>query len=133
MAITFAKGGMNTLTLERGRVYPLSRPIDINQELNLTDGMNPKVTDYGGTAKYWQLVFNYLSKDNFDGAINGLKTWFESATINWCANSFTMTDERGAAIVVRLWQKRFDMSEHGSSRFGISLTLIEGQNAHLTC
>ena len=125
MSIVFSASGMSNLTLERGRLYPLSKPTEINQELNLTDDMNPKVTDYGGTAKYWKLMFNYLSKDNYDGSVNGLKTWFEDSNINWCATSFTLTDENGVAHTVRLWQKAFDMPEHGSSRYSIAFTLLE--------
>jgi len=125
MSIVFSKSGLSDLTLERGRLYPLPMPIQINQELNLTDGMNPKVTDYGGTAQFWKVVFNYLSKDNYDGSVNGLKTWFESSQVNWCENSFTLTDENGVAHAVRLWQKGFDMPENSSSRYSVGLTLLE--------
>ncbi len=125
MSIVFSAGGMSNLTLERGRLYPLSIPIQINQELNLTDGMNPKVTDYGGTAQFWKVIFNYLSKDNYDGSVNGLKTWFEDGNINWCENSFTLTDENGVAHTVRLWQKNFDMPENSNGRYSVGLTLLE--------
>lgn len=125
MSIKFSAGGMSTLTLERGRLYPLSMPVQINQELNLTDGMNPKVTDYGGGVQFWKMMFNYLSKDNYDGAINGLKTWFEDSNINWCENSFTLTDEDGNTHTVRLWQKNFDMPENSNSRYSVGLTLLE--------
>ena len=125
MSIVFSAAGMSNLTLERGRLYPLSMPIQINQELNLTDGMNPKITDYGGTAQFWKVIFNYLSKDNYDGSVNGLKTWFEDSNINWCENSFILTDENGVAHTVRLWQKGFDMPENSSGRYSVSLTLLE--------
>lgn len=126
MSIVFSKGGLSDLTLTRGRIFPLAEPIEINQEINLTDGMNPKVTDYGGTAVFWQVTFLYLTKDNFDGAVNGLKTWFSSTVINWCENSFTLIDESGVSHTVRLWQKQFNMPENSNGRYSVSFTLFKG-------
>jgi len=66
-----------------------------------------------------------LSRENFDSAVNGLKTWFESSQINWCENSFTMVDETGTNRTVRLWQKEFKMAEVSPNRYSVSLTLLE--------
>jgi hypothetical protein len=107
--ITFIKGGLSNLTMERGRSIPLSMPIEINQELYQTESMNAKVIDYGSKATYIKMEFRFLSKDNYDGAVNGLSTWFNSSQINWCSNSFTMVDESGVSHTVRLWQTNWDM------------------------
>lgn len=125
MSIKFSKAGMSDLTLERGRLFPVISPITINQDRYLTESNNPKVIDYGDNLELKELKFNYLSKDNYDGATNGLKTWFEDSTINWCENNFTLTDENGATHTVRLWQDKFDMRMTSNGRYTISLTLLE--------
>jgi len=125
MAIIFQKTGLSDLTLERGRLFPIVEPITINQELYLTESMTPKVVDYGNTLKLIELKLEGLSRENFDNAVNGLKTWFESSQINWCENSFTMVDETGTNRTVRLWQKEFKMAEVSPNRYSVSLTLLE--------
>lgn len=125
MSIVFSKAGLSDLTLERGRLYPLSTPIEINQELYLTENLNPKIIDYGSTITYWKLAFNHLSKDNYNGTVNGLYTWFSSSTINWSEANFTLTDEKGVTHTVRLWQTNFDMPQNEGGRYSISLTLLE--------
>jgi len=87
--------------------------------------MTPKVVDYGNTLKLIELKLEGLSRENFDNAVNGLKTWFESSQINWCENSFTMVDETGTNRTVRLWQKEFKMAEVSPNRYSVSLTLLE--------
>ena len=126
MSIIFSIGGRSNLTLERGRIVPYT-PVEyqINQELYLTESNNPKVVDYGGTAQFIKLAFSHLSKDNYDGAINGLNTWFLSSEVNWAGNSFTMTDESGATHTVRFWQKRFAMLRDGAGRYSLSITLLK--------
>ena len=123
--IIFSKAAMSDLYLERGRLYPVSKPQEKHQERHLTESMNPKVVSYPGTLTLWQLEFNYLSQNNYDGTTHGLKTWFENSLINYSENSFTLTDEDGVTHTVRLWQDVFDMKRHGSGRYSISLTLIK--------
>ena len=57
MSIVFSKAGLSDLTLERGRLYPISKPIQINQELYMTESLNAKVVDFGSTATFWMMVF----------------------------------------------------------------------------
>ena len=125
MSIVFIKSGLSNLTLERGRLFPISTPIEINQDRYLTEDNNAKVVDYGSDLDLWELNFNYLSVDNYNGSVNGLKTWFESSQVNWSMNNFTLTDENGVAHTVRLWQKSFNMPRHGSGRYSISLILLK--------
>jgi hypothetical protein len=122
--IKFTKSGRSDLTIERGRSIPISTPITINQELNLTESMNAKVIDYGSFATYIKIELRNLTKDNYDGSINGLYSWFSSSQINWCENNFTMVDEQGVSQTVRLWQTEFDMTRDlNSGRYSISFIL----------
>lgn len=125
MSIVFSHASLSDLTLERGRIYPVSQPIQINQDRYLTESNNPKVIDYGDDLNFIQLNFQYLSKDNYDGATNGLKTWFQDSNINYSENSFTLTDEDGVAHTVRFWQANFNMPQTSNGRYQISLTLLK--------
>lgn len=126
MSIVFQKSGLSDLTLERGRIFPVEEAqIKINQETYLTESMNPKVVNYGSTLKLIRLKFAGLSRDNYDGTINGLKTWFESSQINWSENNFVMIDEMGISHTVRLWQKQFSMKQDSPNRYSITLTFLE--------
>ena len=124
MSIIFSASGMSNLTLERGRMLPYTpEEVQINQERYLTESNNAKVIDYGTDISFISLVFMFLSQDNYDGSVNGLKTWFEDSNINWSENSFTMTDEAGTAWTVRLWQSDFKMPKMRGGRFMVELIL----------
>lgn len=125
MSIVFQKSGMSDLTLERGRILPKKNPIEINQERYLTQNNKPIVVNYGSSLNLIEVEFNYLSKDNYDGAVNGLKTWFEDTSINWSANNFTLVDELGESHTVRFWQDKFDMQQNVGGRYSIKFTLLE--------
>lgn len=126
MSIVFQKGGMSDLALERGRLLPYSpENININQEKYLTESNNPKITDYGSNLKLISLQFSHLTKDNYDGTVNGLKTWFEDSTINWLESSFTMVDENNVSHTIRLWQDKFEMSMSSNGRYSIFLIFKE--------
>ncbi len=125
MSIKFQHSGMSELTLERGRVTPyVPEEIEPHQDLYLTEGNNPKVINYGDPLKFMKLEFKYLSRDNYDGTVNGLKTWFEDSTINWSANNFTLVDENNVSWTVRLWQKKFNMKNLGNDRYSVELVLL---------
>ena len=126
MSIVFSKSGLSDLTLERGRMFPYSDgSITIHQDRYLTESNEAKVVDYGSDLTMIVLRFQYLSKDNYNGATNGLKTWFQTSEINWSANSFTMTDEDGVAHTVRFWQGDFSMPKTSNGRYQIQLVLKE--------
>ena len=125
MSIVFSKGGLSDLTLERGRLYPITNPVKINQHRYLTEDYSPKVVNWGSSYTLFDLKFNYLSKSNYDDATDGLKTWFESSAINYSESNFTLTDENGVTHTVRLWQDRLDFTEHASERYAISLILFK--------
>ena len=125
MAIKFQKSGMSDLTIEKGRLFPVSEPIEINQEIHLTESNNPKVIVYGDNLKIIELKFKGLTKDNYNGTVNGLYTWFNDSNINWMENSFTMIDEQGVSHTVRLYQKKFDMKMDSNGRYSIALKFIE--------
>lgn len=124
--IVFQKSGLSDLTMERGRIVPYSpEEIEIDQIQNLTENNIPIIVDYGNNLTFINLEFNHLSKDNYDGATNGLKTWFSSSQVNWMANNFTMIDENGVSHTVRLWDKKFKFQTLGSGRYNISIKLLK--------
>ena len=124
MSIQFSKSGMSTLTLERGRLFPIQNPKTANQDRYLTESNNPKVINYGDALEVMELNLAFLSKDNYDGAINGIKTWFENANINYSENSFTLTDEVGETHTVRLWQDKLNIQKVSSGRYQIKILLL---------
>ena len=126
MSIVFSKSGLSDLTLERGRIYPYSEgDIEIHQDRYLTESNEAKVVDYGTDLTMIVVRFQYLTKDNYDGATNGLKTWFQTSEINWSANSFTLNDENGVDHTVRFWQGNFSMPRTSSGRYQIQLIFKE--------
>ncbi len=124
--IVFQKAGLSDLTIERGRILPLELDnIAVNHDMYLTEDNKPKVTDYGDSLNLIRLAFKSLTKDNYDGVVNGLKTWFESTQINWAENSFTMTDESQVVHTVRWWQKKFGMPLSAAGLYSISFILLK--------
>ena len=123
--ITFIKSGRSNLNLERGQLFPMNNTIEPNQELHLTESDDPKVIDYGSSLKILELKFTGLSKDNYDGVVNGLKTWFESSEINWSENSFTLEDDQGNSKTVRFWDKNFNMPQIAANVYSLKIRLLE--------
>ena len=124
--IIFQQAGMSDLTIEHGRTLPLELDdITINQERYLTEDNKPKVVDYGDDQNIIRMHFKSLTKDNFDGTINGLRTWFQNALINWSQFSFTMVDEAGATHTVRYWTDKFRMPMAVNGLFSITFELLK--------
>lgn len=121
--IVFQKAGLSDLTIERGRSFPIDHPIEINQELYLTESNNAKVVDFGNDLELIEVKISGLSRDNYDGTTNGLKTWFQNSSINWAKNTFTMIDEGGTSHTVRFWQDKFSMPRNEGDTYSISFTL----------
>ena len=122
--ITFQKASMTDLILERGRLLPTTpEVISINQDMYLTESNDAKTVKYGTNLKTSKLSFNNLTVDNYNGTVNGLKTWFEDALIDWTLNSFTLINEAGETLTVRLWQKKFSMGLKSNSRYSVNLLL----------
>ena len=123
--ITFKKTGKSDLTIKNGRILPAKDSIQINQIKTLTSGNNPIVVDYSNSKKIYKLVLKNLSKDEFSGSINGIKTWFKSPEINWMMNSFTMILTDGTQKIVRLWNNKFDMNMKPNFRYDLIIELRE--------
>lgn len=122
--IVFQKSGLSDLTLERGRVIPATGSIEPHQYAHLTQSNNAKVYDVGSNElEFIDIQLAGLSRDNYDGATNGLKTWFESSQINWRMNSFTMVDELGESRTVRLWQDNITYTVDGFDQYTIRFRL----------
>jgi len=118
--IVFQKSGLSDLTLEHGRSYPTSIVIEVNQERYLTEDFKPKVIDFGSSHETMVIKLEGISKDNIDGAINGLRTWFEASQVTWALNSFTMINERGINQTIRWWDKSFKIKEVSPNRYDVS-------------
>ena len=123
--IVFQKTGMSDLTLERARSYPISEPYQLNQERYLTENGQPKVVKYGDPVRFIEVQLKGLSRDNYDGVVNGLLTWFSDPNIDWSKNSFTMIDEYGQQHTVRLWQDDFNMKQDSWDSYSIRLKLLK--------
>jgi len=121
--IIFKKTGLSDLYIPVGRTFPSNEPIQTNQNLYLTSGSQAKVVVTQAVHKTLELRLDGLPRDSFDGVFNGIKTWFESAIINWSYASFTMTDENGADHTVRLWQKKFNMPRVNNGLYSTKLLL----------
>jgi len=125
MAITFQKSGMDDLVIERGRLLPKDDKLRLNQERHLTESNNPKVIVYGDALELLELNFKNLTKENYDGATHGIKTWFQNSNINWSENNFTLIDENGLSYTVRYWSDTFSMPLIFNGRYSTSLVLLK--------
>lgn len=120
----FSHSSISTdLVFEKGQLYTVRKPIRPNQIVGRTAGGQIKVAKLGKSELTLILNFTGLTKDNYDGTVNGLKTWFETAAIDWRKNSFTLVDETGTSYTVRLMNPEFDMQEYSPGRYRITLTL----------
>ncbi len=125
--IIFRKAGLSDLTLERGALFPMRNPIEKNQYRYLTESGNAKVYTQSGEHETLVLKFQGLSRDNYDGTVNGLKTWLKASQINWAENAFTLIDSDQRELTVRYWADNFDMPPASFNRYDVTLTLkVEG-------
>ena len=124
--LIFSKSGAPTVTFSRGRIFPIAEPININQRRNETESMRTKVISYGSQSNFIRVALDGLPKADYDEA-NGLRTFLEDPSVNWSANTFTMTDETGVARTVRFWQDTFQMEEVAPNRYRVNILLkVEG-------
>ena len=121
--IVFQKSGLSDLTIQRGRAFPVRNPHKPNQIRHLTENNQAKVISFGQALRLVELQVGGLNADNYNGAVNGLQTWFSSSQINYSLNSFTMIDEYGESNTVRLWQDDFEVVETEPGIFAIKVTL----------
>lgn len=113
------------LIFEKGRIFPKPNPIEINQAMGFSEDMKAKVADMGNNLELIDVMMQRLTKDQYDGTVNGLKTWFDNTNINWRKNTFTFQDETGAKITVRLLDENFDMPEVVSGFYSFKLRLMQ--------
>lgn len=122
--ITFRKSGLSDLVIPRGRLYPAKTPIEINQDRLLTESNNPIVVNYGDHLELLEISLEGLTRDSYDGTVNGIKSWFKNSAINFAENNFTIEDEHGESFTVRYWAGNFDMQETGENNFSVKLKLL---------
>lgn len=124
-AILFQKSGMSDLTLANGVILPKKHTYQINQKRYFTESMNAVVLSLSSKAELLILRIADVSKDNFNGSVNGLKTWFDNSLINYSENNFTLVDENGETSTVRLWADNFEIDETQPGLFSLELTLLK--------
>lgn len=118
--VVFQKSGLSDLTFENGRAYPLSSPVEFNQEIYENEDRSVKVVDYGGTpVEYIQINLPGMNQKE----ALGLLAWFKSSQVNGAANTFTMVNENGESQTVRLWQTRVETEQDGFGIYSASFTL----------
>jgi len=115
----FQKTGVTTVTFDRGRVFPISEPIEVYQHRYDTEGLNTKVISYNVQNDFINAPFTGLSAANK----TALETFFQHVNVNWSESDFTFVDENSQSRTVRLWQDRFNMVENSPNRFSVSFLL----------
>lgn len=94
--VIFAKGG-NTFTFSRGRVFPVSDPSAVNVPVDYSAGGQLYAYNKGIQERFVNLEYDGLTPTDYDNYDNWLLTVAIGPT-----NTFTYTDEDGAAHTVRL-------------------------------
>lgn len=120
--IAFQKPGMFELIIENGRILPVVTELSFNQDLYLSENRKVKIIDYGGTATediLYQLNFESLTEQD----IKNIRAWFAHDLINGALNNFSMIDEDGNTLQVRLWSGKFNLSINDSGVYSASLLL----------
>jgi hypothetical protein len=122
--ITFQGSGMSDLAVQHGRSFPFSpSSIEWNQEVHLTEEYNSKILDFGSSIEFIQVVLTGLTRDNYQGSVNGLRTWFMDSNINGAETSFTFIDENNETHTVRLWQTKINFQLDGFDSYSVSFVL----------
>jgi len=115
----FQKTGVTTVIFDRGRVFPVSEPVEVYQHRYNTEGLNTKVISYDVEINFINASFTGLTSANK----TALETFFQHANVNWSESDFTFVDENGVSRTVRLWQDRFNMVETSPNRFSVTFLL----------
>lgn len=118
--LTFQKAGLTDLVIEGGRSLPITTELTFNQERVLTEDRQPKVVDYGGDIEQlYQVNLENLSVKDF----RDLKAWFSSSQVNGALNNFTMIDEDGTSLTVRLWSDKVTLTMNAFGVYSASFLL----------
>jgi hypothetical protein len=98
--IIFAKG-VDTFTFSKGRAYPLDDPGQVNVPVDYSEGGQLYAYDKGIEEQFINLSFDRLPQADF----NNFSDWLLNIAVG-PLNTFTYTDESGAAHTVRLLDTR---------------------------
>jgi hypothetical protein len=117
-AITLQKSGLSDVTIANGRSFPVTYPIQFNQERYETEDQQPKVIDYGGSAvRYISVNADRITQTEF---IN-IRDFFTNSAVNGAENSITLIDENGESHTVRLWSDQIEPTQTDFNIYSISL------------
>ena len=117
--ITFSKTGMTTLTLSRGRSFPVSAPLTFHQIRTVSEAQTVRIATMAPPTQYIRVVCQFLTQDEADA----LLAWFQDGTINGGAATFTLTDEAGTDYEVRLWQDTLEIPQTSLGFSSVDLLL----------
>ena len=98
--IVFTKGG-NTFTFSKGRSYPLDDPGQVNVPVDYSEGGQLYAYDKGIEEQFYNLSFERIPQADY----NNFAAWLLTVAVG-PKNTFTYTDEGGAAHTVRLMDAR---------------------------
>lgn len=98
--------GANILEFEQGADYPASRPVEKVQGQERMASGALDVEQLGPDISKRILDFGDMSETDY----LGLRNWFINVA-NGAINSFTFTDEKGFAGIVRITTKIYDFPE----------------------
>lgn len=115
----FSKAGMTTLVFTRGDSFPSSTQLIPRQLVERSEGGQTRVATLSDPDEVFVVMFERLSSTD----ATALRAWFSHTLINWQAESFTYTDVRGVATLVRFVGGTFEMPEVTSERYNVTLTL----------
>lgn len=117
-AITLQKSGLSDVTIANGRSFPISYPIQFNQERYETEDQQPKVIDFGGAiVQYLRLVLDRITQDEY---IN-LRDFFINSSVNGAENTVTLIDENKESHTVRLWTDSIELQQTKFNVYAVNL------------
>ncbi len=94
--IIFTKGAQS-FTFSKGRSFPLDDPGQVNVPVDYSEGGQLYAYDKGIKEKFYNIALERASQADYDNFDN----WLLNVAVG-PRNSFTYTDEAGAAHTVRL-------------------------------
>lgn len=117
----FTKAGVGTVTFsERGQVFPLRRTIQTGLVLGYTDALQTVATRYATRKHIHSVTFEGLPGADW----TQLDTFLWHPLIDGSRGTFTWTDERGVARLVRwIVEATFEFSETSEGRYTATLVL----------
>ena len=98
-APTWTKASAPTVTFSKWRTFPVVAPQEPNQLIGETDGGQVQIAELGPEVHFIEGQFDGLTVSD----IQNVFAFLNHSAVRWSVNTFTFTDEVGAASTVRYW------------------------------